>query len=314
MASIPVFFACDNEYAPLVTTTALSILAHTDSHVDFYLVCPDLSSENKDILTSFFQKQKNATFSVIPIASDKFHFLPTGFHYTAAMYARFFIPLLRPDLSKVIYSDVDVIFCGDIRELYDTDMNGFGLAAPIDEIGAEISGDWNHGVRKKKLNIAPTHRFFQSGNLVINADYWRRHHISQRLLATANEKKADLIAPDMDILNVVFADNYCCLPYRYSLCTNRIGYENNNAEMIAALASPFCIHYAGTGKPWNRRSIPFREKWWQYAELSPYYHFFLQQWRHHTKYRSLKRLFYRMRYKLSWGNARLRYKKMYKKL
>lgn len=311
MSFIPVVFACDNDYVPLVTTVSLSILEHTESSIDFYLICPDLSHENQKILTSFFNKQKQCRFFIIPINQKDFCQFPVGYHYSYAMYVRFLLPLLLPNLSKIIYSDVDVIYCDDIRKMYDIDIKGFGLAAPIEEIGAEMLNEWNHKKRKKNLNISKNHLFFQSGNLVIDLDYWRTYHISDQLMMITHKQKDILVAPDLDVLNIVFANNYYRLPYRYSLCTHRIGYENNNSEMIVALKTPFCIHYAGRQKPWLKNDVPFAKKWWCYARLSPYYILFLRKY-HQSILCRIKCILYKIVYKVSWGKTRYYYKKIYK--
>ncbi len=312
--AIPVFFACDNAYAPFVTTAAASMMAHTRASIDFYLISPDLSADNQSLLTFFFRRLPNTTFHLVPVADDMFAELPVGYHYTSSMYLRFLIPELCPHLDKVIYSDVDVIYCDDIGKMYDTDLNAFGLAAPVDEIGDDLGGNWRHSVRKKKLGIPETHSFFQSGNLVIGGNYWRYHGISHRLIENAMTRHDDVVAPDMDILNLVFANRYQKLEYRYSACTNRMGRESLPPEVEAAHQNPFCIHYAGLFKPWNKKNVPLAQTWWRYALESPYKDYFLKQYREHTLYRPIKRTFYKVLYKMSGGQRRVLYKSKYKSL
>ena len=160
---IPVFLASDEKYAPFIATTIASIMDHTKSFVSFYILDSGVSQSAKSKIASLKKRWKN--FDVEYLNVDVKLFFPnakTSNHYSLAMYNRYLIPLLKPEISKAIYSDVDVIFNADIKDFYDINVENFGLAAPIEEIGMPLEGIDNHIVRKKKFGITPQHKYYQA--------------------------------------------------------------------------------------------------------------------------------------------------------
>lgn len=269
---IPVFLASDEKYAPFIATTIASIMDHTKSFVSFYILDSGVSQSAKSKIASLKKRWKN--FDVEYLNVDVKLFFPnakTSNHYSLAMYNRYLIPLLKPEISKAIYSDVDVIFNADIKDFYDINVENFGLAAPIEEIGMPLEGIDNHIVRKKKFGITPQHKYFQSGNLLINCDYWRKNHITQKLIDATYEYEKDLQYPDLDVLNIVFANNYKILDYKYSFCTHRTEDVSQNQEMLNAEKFPFLFHYASSRKPWNTPNVPYSVYFWKYAKITPFY-------------------------------------------
>ena len=119
MTNIPIFLAADDNYAPFVATTIASVCDKTDSFVDFYILDGGISLENKEIILNVKKYFKNFSIEFIKInAEEQFKNFQTITHLTLAAYNRLLIPILKPNLKKVIYLDVDVIVMDDISELY----------------------------------------------------------------------------------------------------------------------------------------------------------------------------------------------------
>lgn len=262
---IPIFLASDKNYAPLVATTMASILDHTHSFVDFYILDSGITLKQKQKINLLFSKFKNFSIEYLIIDSNKyFANAKVRSYYTQAMYNRFLIPLLKPELKKAIYSDVDVIFNDDIQKFFDIPMQGYGLAAPIEELLPPLQGSDNHFFRKNLFGIPQTHTYFQSGNLLIDCEYWRQNKIMEKLFDVM-QKYADKVKyPDLDVLNIVFANNYKKLDYHYSYCTNRLD--------VHLEQKPFLYHYASANKPWNCGSVAYKKIFWHYAQKTPFYH------------------------------------------
>ncbi len=256
----------------MVAVTIASIMENTKSQIAFYILDNNISSLNKKKIIRFLKKYSNCSTNFININSELFARFPETFHYSKAMYSRYLIPEIQSNLKKVIYTDVDVIFLNDIKEFFDINLDGYGLAAPIEEIGQILENAWDFNKRKKELGISFSHKFFQSGNLLIDCEYWKNNKITEQLLRKTEEKSNKLLAPDLEILNIIFENNYKKLDYRYSVCVHMINNQNKNLSVMKeSLKNPYLIHYSGNKKPWNCHT-KYSWYFWKYARKTPFFY------------------------------------------
>ncbi|WP_202799349.1 glycosyltransferase, partial [Treponema sp. JC4] len=95
---------------------------------------------------------------------------------TLGAYLRFFIEKKLPsDVHKVLYFDCDIIVVDSLMELYETDISDFSLAAAFDVECDDIC-------RYNRLDYPFKDGYFNSGVMLINLDYWRKHSISEKAL------------------------------------------------------------------------------------------------------------------------------------
>jgi lipopolysaccharide biosynthesis glycosyltransferase len=217
----------------------------------------NFKAEDQQIITHFFAEFSNVSFDFIPV-EEKLKLLEGAAlcaFKSHIPYARFFIAELLPSISKCIYLDVDIIVNCNIRELWNIGFrhNGeeFALAACIDSYDIETS----------RIHLNPEHLYFNSGVLIINCDRWRNERIG-RNLAILTKHIQNVKYVDQDILNVYFDDNqYISLPADYNYLSMHKYKEH---------VEPKIIHYT-RGKPWMHSDFPLAEKFWNYAEKTPYY-------------------------------------------
>jgi lipopolysaccharide biosynthesis glycosyltransferase len=179
------------------------------------------------------------------------------------------IPYLKLNLDKVIYSDVDVIVLGDIKEMYDEDLEDFIIGAIWQELYDKTI---NMDNLKLKLNISTEHKFFFSGNLLINCKKWREQNITQKLIDLFNKNKnLILTCPDQDLLNMFFDNNYKILSSKYC-------YVNQNFDYFKEEYPNIIIrHYNGQIKPWNinenTKTSLFHnlKEFWYYAKITRFF-------------------------------------------
>ena len=67
MPNIPIFLSSDNNYAPFVATTMVSILANTNSFIEFYVLDGGITSENVEKIQSLKNNFKNFSIEFIKI-------------------------------------------------------------------------------------------------------------------------------------------------------------------------------------------------------------------------------------------------------
>ena len=166
MCKIPVFMASDENFAPFVAITMASILKNTSSFVEFYVLDSGISKKNKQKIINLNKFFKNFSIEFIEVDTDKyFKNLPEMEYISKSMYSRLLIPVLKPKLEKVIYTDVDVVFIKDIKELYETDLDDFVVGAVSSYRFKECEKEYLEA--KHRLKISANHKQFMSGLLLI---------------------------------------------------------------------------------------------------------------------------------------------------
>lgn len=272
-SGVPVFLSADNDYAPLIATTIYSILDHTKLHIDFYILDDGISIENVEKIKSLRETFSNFSIEFIEIDTGKyFKDFPTRVHFTTSMYTRFLIPELKPKIKKAIYSDVDVIFNGDIRELFEENLEGKAIGAVPFTFAYLISDNEQIDEYQKRLGFSGKHEYFESGLLVIDFDCWRKNNFTEKLINCAkNILPEALLSPDQDILNVVFDNNYKKLDNKYIVAPNRTKCMRMDSKSRRSVENPFIYHYAGHQKPWDSPGMEFAHHFWKYARLTPFY-------------------------------------------
>lgn len=270
---IPVFLSSDNNYSPFVATTILSIMDHTKSAVDFYILDGGIYEENKKQILKLISQFPNIGIKFLKVDTEKkFKDFPTRMHFTIDMYTRFLIPELMPDFDKVIYSDVDVIFNGNVADLYSEKLDGFPIGAVPYMFGYFNPDQKEILSYHERLNLSQKHKYFESGLLLLDCKQWRDSKLTDKLLESVS-KSGDgvLLTPDQDALNVFFENNYKPLNNKYIVTPERTSLMLSNRETEESIKNPFIFHFTGPIKPWDKPEIEYAEYFWKYAEKTEFY-------------------------------------------
>jgi len=191
---------------------------------------------------------------------------------TKEAYFRLFVMNVLPKtLDKVLYLDVDMVICGSVRELWDTDISEVAVGAVPDCFHQDIH-ETNRIGYEVGLGI------FNSGVLLINLNYWREHDVLKEFVAYANKAKDHLKYHDQDVLNYVFRHNKKELPIRFNLQTIHMYYDRFRylhfrliEEVEEAFRHPVIIHYTGPEKPWYINAYhPLKGYFEKYRQLTPW--------------------------------------------
>lgn len=109
------------------------------------------------------------------MAPEGFHDLRVGKSASIANYYRLAAACILPiDINKILYLDSDIIVRRSLHELWDTDVADYALGAVIDYV-------WGPG--KDYVELPPGTKYFNSGVMLINMDYWRRNQLYERGIA-----------------------------------------------------------------------------------------------------------------------------------
>ena len=267
---IPVFLASDDAYAPFVATTIASIMDHTKSEVDFYILDSGITPHHKRKINTLSERYPHFSIRYLYIDTQKyFRDFPKLLHYSLSAYNRYLIADLVPDVKKAIYLDVDIIVRSDIQEFYNLSLDGYVLGAVSEEV---FNNSSDYIQRKKRLNLALSHKYFNSGVLLLDLEQWRDRKIMPRLMDLTDQKKDLSYYVDQDVLNLLFENNYKILPARYNLqIWNIFEKKISYTEWQTTILNPAFIHFSSNFKPWCWQDVPYEKEFWKYAQQTSFY-------------------------------------------
>ena len=267
--NIPIFLASDENYAKYMAVTMTSIFVNTEEFIDFYVLDGGITDETKKKFYDLKLIKQNFSIEFIKVDMSLFEKFPNLGHFSLNTYLRYLIPDLKPELDKVLYLDVDLVVKGDIKEFYNTDLEGYPIGAIpyLIEGNVEFS-EWCK-ILKNRIGMNQDSVYFNAGVLMIDCNYFREHNMQKCLFEKTQKMASLLLCPDQDILNITFENNYKILPTNYNLVIDMI-----DANIFDKYKNGFYIlHYTG-GKgyrPWLNSECPFAEDFWKLAKRTPFY-------------------------------------------
>ncbi len=267
---IPVFLASDDNYAPFVATTAFSILKHTKSQIQFFIIDDGISLENKKLIQISLKKFDNYTIEFIPFPDFPGHSnILKHSYYNKIAFARFLIPNLKPNLIKAIYLDVDIIVRSDITKLFMQSLDNYAIGAvPEDFQPYPYPGI---GMLKKDC---PEYKYlsdyFNDGVLLIDVQEFIRNNYTEKLIETT-AKYID-IAPfaDQCILNILFENNYKKLDYSMNYMPMLSKFYKNHLQKDFRKIQHNAMIYHYTNQYCLEAPL-FSRDFWNIAKKLPFY-------------------------------------------
>ena len=254
METINIIFSSDNNYAPYMGVAICSILENRKVNypIDIYILDGGISNENKDKLKILEEKYGvKITYILMDISFFK-DFYISGY-FSQATYYRILIPDLLPNINKALYLDCDMIINGDIRELYDINIDNYFFAAVKDE------GYSSHFFVTQEATKNET--YFNAGMMLFNLLKWRETNINKTIIRFIKEKNSQLNNHDQDAINSILYGKWLVIPYKYNYTSmisiiHPIKYNEINEKILI-------IHYTGL-KPWDYLSTNILDKKYLY--------------------------------------------------
>jgi lipopolysaccharide biosynthesis glycosyltransferase len=207
--------------------------------------------------------------------ADLFARTGTKGHYSKEMFYKLLAPSLFPQHDKMLVTDVDVVFPGDVSRDYlafDVQRDGYLAGSP----SLVRRGSWVHEVadlyrphfsddERARLRVG-------AGYYVVNLARMRADGLEARLVQYAEDHAHRLLQPEQDVLNLVCHPHVGLLPADSMVCTYAYDYYQaptdlehdlnfTAGEVRHALDHPVQLHYAGRDKPWNCPACTRSEVW-----------------------------------------------------
>lgn len=284
--NVPIVMSANDYYAPYLATAITSIRENSsnDHNYDIIIMSRDIQPHNQDKIKSILKNYPNFSLRFFSVAryEEQFARLFTRGHFTIETWFRLLMPKIMPDYDKALYIDSDLVVEADPAILYNTDIDGYLLAATHD---ADTAGLYNGAEIGKKdymdkiLKINKPYDYFQAGVILFNLAEFRKTYTVESMLKYAASYDWQLL--DQDVLNnlaqgkVKFVDMSWNVMYnwRYDRIATIIarGPKRLYDEYLEARKHPRIVHYAGPDKPWNNPHVDFADQFWKYCKISGYY-------------------------------------------
>lgn len=211
----------NGDYSVWVGVVMQSVIEHTGAPICFHILHDDtLNDQNREKLVQVATQNGNRI---------QFHNLGDAFgdslkekmgRYTIGSMFRVMLPELLPDVDKIIYLDADILVNRDIKELWDTDIQNYCLAAVPDY--STVNGlETPYPVAKQEV---PTSHYFNSGVLCMNLDRIRaKGNMHENILNYLEENPSARLL-DQDALNAVYGGETFLVDESWNTFTHLIQY------------------------------------------------------------------------------------------
>lgn len=270
---IPVFFSCDNTYAPYLAVAVKSLIenGNTDKYeYEINVLNTNISSDNKKKISNLEEEGYKIIFRNVSKKIEKIEKeLESRLrdYYSLSIYYRIFIPNLFREYDKVLYLDADIAIVDDVADLYNIEMGDNLLAGTTDGVVRLVDQFKDYVV--DAVGVDKWEDYINSGVLVMNTKELRASKIEEKFLYLLTKYNFDTVAPDQDYLN--------------ALCKNRITHFNKYWDFMPNVDADYkdedlhLIHYNMFQKPWNYPDMRCAEYFLKYAKMTGYYDFIKTQ-------------------------------------
>lgn len=209
-------------------------------------------------------------------------------HFSHEMLYKLIAPSLFPQYDKIIISDVDVVFLGDVgKSFFDFDICQKYL------VGGVVSNDpqaflplpkkgWQS--QYKHLNpdeLEAIQYGIAAGYLIVNLKQWREEKTQEKALDYLQNNAHRLVLAEQDVLGIVSHKRIKRIsPAHIVGHTAWVDLGNSweklkpniytQEEILQARENPIQLHYVGARKPWNSPNEPKSDLWFYYLSQTPF--------------------------------------------
>lgn len=273
-----ILYTLNDKFVPQVAAGITSVCENNRDidNIDFYLMSMGISEKNKKKLKKYVKKyDRNIYFIELDNLSSYFDFDFDTNGWNPIVLARLLLDKLLPKkLEKILYLDGDTIVRGSLKELWNTDMSEYSIAASI-----EPTIDKK---RKNSMNMSGF-PYYNAGVLLVNLNKWKKDKIGEQIIKYYQDNNGNLFANDQDAINgsqvgkiytlspkYNFYNIFYQYPYKFlrKLCDfEYVSYD----VFMDAKTNPIIIHYLGEERPWRiGNKHKYKDDYLKYLSMTPW--------------------------------------------
>ncbi len=280
-----VLMSIDEYYAPYCSVCAVSLAQKSSEEAKFDIVILEdtVSDEAKEKLSSIADAYPFVSIRFINMTDYAKPYLPILSKYTGlpmCVYFRLFTPIFK-NYDRALYLDGDTLVEGDVRPLFSLDLQGKLAAAAHDFRLFNDKPFMDYA--KNTLGLAKPDTYCNSGVILYDLVALRKSDFFETWLAFV-EKIGVPKFPDQCAFNVALENRILFLDQKWNHYITTVtespyrktSFENAHEETLARIRMqdrdiPVILHLLGARKPWLTLQNSFSERFWTYAEKSPYF-------------------------------------------
>lgn len=298
--TIPIVFTFDRNYllAAKVTFHSLLRYASKEYRYAFYVLHTQLEGKDEKSLLRVVSKFSNATLELINVSNYEHYLdnLDAKKHFSKEIFYKLILPDIFPQHERILLSDVDVIYLGDVAPAYFHHPNQPFYYAGIEHLYLRDISYYNEKFSKEEIRLIRNEA--NAGFLLFNLAQMRRDHKVEELISFYTENYSRLFWPEQNCLAIVCGSQLLPLPLRYMIMHTQkselssqlpLNPEHSAFRGDRLLAADYLtdemkhivqLHYIGRNKPWNSFCIPQQGKWmrelyhaglvWEYLKNLPH--------------------------------------------
>lgn len=287
MTTIPIFFTFDRYYVVAAQVALYSMLknASKDYRYELFFLHTDLNEKVQKRISRVIEGFP-ATAQFINVSAYNGYIQKlegeVKAHFSKEIFYKLIVPDMFPQYDRIICSDVDVAYPGDISQAYFIEELEHCYLAGV---GPILTNDRMKAYNGKGYNteeLEALKHALNAGFLVYNLKLMREDDMQQKLVDFYMANYPRLMYPEQDCMAL------CCYPHikyvsmqfnvlniyytmnaeQLTFFPDNFEYQGTHAENVqtfkAHLAHPTIIHYIGPRKPWNSFGVPQQKLWFRY--------------------------------------------------
>ena len=296
---IPIIHSFDNNYVIPAAVSFHSMLEYADPQYDYrlFVLHSDITWQNQEKLTKLVQSFPNASVEFINMVGrfeDIWLEKSEQGHLAKEMLYKLILPSIFPQYDRIIITDVDVIYQGDIAPSYFAfEKNPTAYYAGVRQINppGTFLREYYNNCYKNNLDAEEFEQLkICGGYLVANLKQLREDDMEETMVQYLEKNIDRLPQPEQDVIN------FCCrgnqiiyLPLNYVVCSYMYQFEEDRSicasdpfysykEYLDAMEHPIQLHYATSRKPWK---VPDSEKadiWYAGLEKTEFLQDYYEWW------------------------------------
>ena len=169
--------------------------------------------------------------------------------------------VLPASLSRVLYMDCDILVLGPLDDLWNTDLDGYALAAVPDDVIVNKE-------RCERLHYDASYNYFNGGVLLLNLDFWRQNDVEEKCREYYKTYPQRIVYNDQDLLNGLLHRETKLLGMTWNLQEGAYRHKTIRFYTKDLLLHPMILHYSAR-KPWQYHCMhPLRHLFFDYQDLT----------------------------------------------
>jgi Lipopolysaccharide biosynthesis proteins, LPS:glycosyltransferases len=289
MEIIPVFFTFNRNYLLAAEVAIFSMLQNASPKYEYrlYVLHTDISETYQKELMKPVNKFKNASLEFIDTSlyDDNEEIMESKSHYSKEIYYKLIASEIFLMYDRIICSDVDVAFTGDISESFFMFKDEFFYFAGVGQIlNSGRMKSYEKDFTSEEIEILK--KEICAGYLLMNLDAIRKNKMQSKLTSFYKENYKRLRLPEQDCIILCCWPDIRYLPVKYGIDSNfysedpkHVSFFRGNDYMpedhtkalaifAAGLKSPVQVHYIGVFKPWNSFFASRQQLWFHFLYKS----------------------------------------------